>query len=110
MEKKLTRRGWHSRGYLPHWDPGSRPVHLVMRLSDSLPQHLLAQWQEEISTEPDMAEQRRLRIEAALDQGIGSCWLRQADVAEVVADALRYFNRNRYELHAWVIMPNHVHT
>ena len=105
----LQKRGWHTRGYLPHWDPGNRPVHVVLRLHDSLPQHLLAQWEEELHGTPDATDQRRQRIEAALDQGIGKCWLRQSAVASLVAGALTHFDGQRYQLRAWVIMPNHVH-
>ena len=105
----LQKRGWHSRGYLPHWDPGNRPVHVVLRLHDSLPQHLLTQWEEELRRTPDATDQRRRRIEAALDQGIGRCWLRKPAVARLVAEALTHFDGQHYHLHAWVIMPNHVH-
>ncbi|MBL8885063.1 MAG: transposase [Phycisphaerales bacterium] len=49
------------------------------------------------------------RIENWLDQGHGSCALRQPGIAEMVANALRFFDGDRYELHAWCIMPNHVH-
>ncbi len=65
----LQKRGWHSRGYLPHWDPGNRPVHVVLRLHDSLAQSLLARWEEELRSTPDATDQRRRRIEAALDHG-----------------------------------------
>ena len=60
-------------------------------------------------------EQQRLqklhseRVETYLDAGHGECWLRQAAIAQLVADALRHFNAQRYRLHAWCIMPNHVH-
>ena len=108
----LARRGWHSRGYLPHWDPGDRSQHLVFRLHDSLPQHLLDRWEAELCNFPEPAAnvERRNRIEAALDQGMGQCYLRQPEVAQVVAQALLHFNGERYHLHAWVVMPNHVHT
>ena len=108
-QNSLLKSGWHSRGYLPHWDPGNRPIHLVLRLYDSLPKHLLARWEEELRGAPDREDQRRQRIEAALDQGMGACWLKQPNVARVVAEALNHFNGDRYTLHAWVIMPNHVH-
>ncbi len=40
----------------------------------------------------------------------GPRWLDRLDVAAVVADALRKGEReSRYELGAWVLMPNHVH-
>jgi REP element-mobilizing transposase RayT len=44
-----------------------------------------------------------------LDSGVGACYLRDERVAQVVADALKYFNEERYVLREWVIMPNHVH-
>ena len=73
----LQKWGWHSRGYLPHWDPGNRPVHVVLRLHDSLPQHLLPHWEEELRSTPDATDQRRRRIEAALDHGAKVAVLRK---------------------------------
>ena len=51
----------------------------------------------------------RERVEAALDRGYGACWLRRPQVAALVQEALLHFEHTRYILHAWVIMPNHVH-
>jgi REP element-mobilizing transposase RayT len=36
-------------------------------------------------------------------------WLRKAKIAELVKDAIHYRNKKAYELHAFCIMPNHVH-
>ena len=49
------------------------------------------------------------KIEKQLNSNEGNCWLKNPQVARFVAEALRYFNGKRYELHAWIIMPNHVH-
>ena len=49
------------------------------------------------------------KIERFLDAGYGACWLRQDDIAKVVADALQFFDKQWYQLFAWAIMPNHVH-
>jgi REP element-mobilizing transposase RayT len=49
------------------------------------------------------------RVEALLDAGHGACWLSKPEVADLVADALRHFNGQRYDLRTWVVMPNHVH-
>ena len=49
------------------------------------------------------------RVDAYLDEGHGDCWLRREDIAALVAGALNYFVDERYTLHAWSIMPNHVH-
>ena len=40
---------------------------------------------------------------------MGTAWLGDARVARLVQEALLYFDGSRYRLHAWVIMPNHVH-
>lgn len=49
------------------------------------------------------------RVETYLDAGHGACWLRQPGIAQLVADAVRFFDGQRYQLHAWCVMPNHVH-
>ena len=36
-------------------------------------------------------------------------WMKDPRVARLVQDALLYFDGERYELPAWVVMPNHVH-
>ena len=36
-------------------------------------------------------------------------WLKELQVAQLVQDALLYFDDRRYKLPAWVVMPNHVH-
>jgi REP element-mobilizing transposase RayT len=51
----------------------------------------------------------RRKIERALDLGLGCCALARPDIATLVASALRHFDNARYLLHAWVVMPNHVH-
>ncbi len=104
-------RGWYSRGYLPHFDGGPIPQAVTFRLADSLPEVRLAQWREELGTLPEEAAsvEYRRRVEAYLDRGTGSCWLRNPRVAEVVQGALLFFDGERYRLHAWVVMPNHVH-
>ena len=48
-----------------------------------------------------------VRLDRELDQGYGSCLLHEH--AETVAKAIKHFNGQRYELHAWCVMPNHVH-
>jgi REP element-mobilizing transposase RayT len=48
-------------------------------------------------------------LEGYLDRGTGDCWLRRPEIAEMVAQALRFFAEARYRLDAWVVMPNHVH-
>ncbi len=60
-------------------------------------------------------ERRRLnelhseRVEQWLDRGHGSCALNDPRIAKLVHDAMMFFDGERYQLHAWCIMPNHVH-
>jgi REP element-mobilizing transposase RayT len=49
------------------------------------------------------------RVEAWLDQGMGSCALRAPSNAAIMSETLRYFDHQRYELASYVVMPNHVH-
>jgi len=97
----MQHKGWHSRGYLPHFDSQDVIQFVTYRLADSLPQEALARL-------ADAAQPESLRDEM-LDRGWGSCWLRSAEIAEIVENAFLAFDCTRYRLHAWTIMPNHVH-
>jgi REP element-mobilizing transposase RayT len=48
-------------------------------------------------------------VDRYLDCGHGECHLRRRACAGIVAGALKFFDGERYELRAWVVMPNHVH-
>ena len=50
-----------------------------------------------------------IKVEKYLDQGIGNCYLRRTEIAEMMEENLLKFDGVKYKLHAWVIMPNHVH-
>ena len=49
------------------------------------------------------------RVEKWLDQGMGSCCLKNSAAAREVVNALHYFDGARYELDCFVVMSNHVH-
>ena len=104
-------KGWYSRGYLPHFDGGSLPQMVTFRLADSLPKEVLERWQNELATLPAARAslERRQRIERYLDSGAGQCWLWRPEIAATVENALLHFDGQRHRLHAWVVMPNHVH-
>ena len=48
-------------------------------------------------------------LEDYLDKGCGACHLQRPELADLVERALRFFHGTRYELLAWVVMPNDVH-
>jgi putative DNA methylase len=104
-------RGWHHRGYLPHYDASRALQSITYRLADSLPRSVLQRFAAELAHETDSERQRELRrrSEDFLDSGHGSCVLGQPAIAEAVLAAWRHFHGQRYCLHAWIVMPNHVH-
>jgi len=74
MTTQRSPRGWHCRGYLPHF------------------------------------EERMRRFEEWLDSSADDrAPLLQPDNARLVSASLRAFDGERYDLHAWCVMPNHVH-
>jgi putative transposase len=100
-------RGWHERGYLPHRDEPGLTQFVTFRLADSFPESLRSEWEHLWNVEDD--EQRRGELQAYLDKGRGNCYLRRSECGQLVEDALRCFHGERYDLRAWVVMPNHVH-
>ena len=107
---------------LPHWQQGEAWVFVTWRLGDSLPKAKLDQWKEEReiwhqqhpepwddNTESEYHERFSQQIDQWLDQGSGSCVLKDSTNAKIVADALRHFDGERYDLASFVVMPNHVH-
>jgi REP element-mobilizing transposase RayT len=106
-----TSPGWYSRGYLPHFDEMDKTQTVTFRLSDSMPQKLLNMWRDELHRWPERerTEEEIRRIEEYLDRGRGSAWLKKPALADMVQNAMLFFDGTRYRLHEWVVMPNHVH-
>ena len=97
----MSYKGWHSRGYLPHFDSAETVQFVTFRLADSLPRS----FEESLAKgSDDLAE-----TDHKLDGGMGACWLKQPAIAQLVEDAIMHFDARRYCLLAWCIMPNHVH-
>jgi len=94
-------KGWHSRGYLPHFDSPETVQFVTFRLADSLPRDRI----EALRSMPDAM----LQADQELDAGLGECWLRNAEIAALTQEILLHFDGERYRLLAWCIMPNHVH-
>ena len=112
QSKPTGPKGWHSRGYHPHFDGGKDFAQSVsFRLADSLPRHAVEQMDAELKSLPPSLQdpEKRKRIEAFLDAGYGSCSLRDERIGDMVESALLFFDGVRYRIHAWTIMPNHVH-
>lgn len=124
----ITQRG------LPHWAQDGRVVFITWRMNDSLPVEVLntwraqrtswlAQrnidpqipgWKKQLHALPpaEVAEFHETFTESwhqLLDQGHGSCALREPKCAAIVRDSLLHFDGDRYQMHSFVIMPNHLH-
>ncbi|MFQ6616349.1 MAG: transposase [Fidelibacterota bacterium] len=115
MKKSKAHKGWHSRGYLPHFDAQDVFQFVSFRLHDAVPRSVVQRWRQEVrlrkpnhrnSKESD--EIIRLTQEYE-DRGKGSCHLRDDRIAALVQEALLRFQGDRYHVVAWCIMPNHVH-
>ncbi len=104
-------KGWHSRGYLPHFDSTHHIQHVTLHLADSLPKDVLERLDESLRLLPDAEQklERVQRLQELIDAGYGSCVFNEPEPAEMMQQTLQHFDGERYELHAWVIMPNHVH-
>ncbi|MGI8543589.1 MAG: REP-associated tyrosine transposase, partial [Aridibacter sp.] len=104
------KKGWHSRGYLPHFD-GDVTQFITFRLADSLPQNVLNRLRQELENDKiaENSDEYRERSEKYLDQGIGSCILKDPAIAEIVEETIQYEHEKSCKVISWVIMPNHVH-
>jgi REP element-mobilizing transposase RayT len=98
-------RGWHERGYLPHFDGGAVAQMITFRLADSLPRDVY----ERVTLAAVNPQDRYFWLEKLVDQGRGACLLGSRRNAIIVRDALAHFDGERYRLLAWIVMPNHVH-
>jgi REP element-mobilizing transposase RayT len=117
--------GFHHRDHLPHLKREGGTYFVTFRLAGSLPadeverlkreRELLVQQAFEAKRPLTWHEQEELfrwystRVDNYLDAGHGDCFLRQPKIAGLVAGAIQHFAGQRYELRAWVVMPNHVH-
>lgn len=95
---------------------------VTFRLGDALPGEKVIHWKIQSDAwkktwpppwtpEQEKEYHRRFtaRLERWLDQGTGSCLFREKSKRLLLENVLMFHHGERYEHHAWVIMPNHVH-
>ena len=124
----------YDNGFLPHWRQVGCTYFVTFRLADSVPQRVLDEWKYErkqwlaargvdptasgwpstirsLSQQDLRLFQRRFanKLFACLDTGHGECFLRNAEIAQIAADALLFFHTRKLETGDFVVMPNHVH-
>jgi putative DNA methylase len=91
---------------LPHWDVVGQPLFVTFRLHGSLPAG------RDFSPSDVNDGQAFATLDRILDHAvIGPTHLRNPQIAAIVVNSLRDGDSrfSRYELHAFVVMPNHVH-
>jgi len=122
-----------SRRRLPHWQQDGCTYFVTFRLHDSIPKGKLNEWNEErfrwlrshqLDTSLTLDQilqqlnpkQKKIYYETywkgyhdSLDACHGSCVLQDPNNSEILADALLFFDGDRYALGDFVVMPNHVH-
>ena len=110
---------------LPHLKREGGTYFVTFRQAGTLPKEVLLRFKQEpeaILAQAQAAkrpltwhEQEELfrwyssRVDKYLDAGHGICYLRNPELADLVAGAICFFEGQRYELRAWVVMPNHAH-
>ena len=121
---KLT-SGFHSRGNLPHLKREGASYFVTFRLAGTLPKELLLRLKAERAAiiAKALAAKRPLtwheqealfrwyaaRVDKHLDAGLGECFLARPEIARLIAEAVNFHQGTRFQLHTWVVMPNHVH-
>lgn len=122
----LSYRPFYQR-HLPHIQPSGATLFVTFRLKGSIPQAVIDQLLDErnrseiaLNTVSDPVERalRRSHTEriffgkwdSELDTAQQSPrWLEDPQIAQMVADCLHHRDNVVYNLHAFCIMPNHVH-
>ena len=105
---------------LPHWHPEGKAIFITWRLYGSLPASLLRKTRatrnsratKALQDEPEESPGKDfLQLDAALDSAkSGPLWLADPEFADYAEyPIVRGAELGRYELHAYVVMPNHVH-
>ena len=112
------------RRYLPHIQPPGATFFITFSLTGSIPKHIMQQYRTEkrkleaaqqitFKQKQDSREKERewfRKIEETLDQANnGPVWLKNEQIAKLVAESLHHLNGKVYSLISYCIMANHVH-
>ncbi len=113
---------------LPHIQPRPGIFFITFRLAGSLPNHVIEQLKKdrqkqlkalaEKGVRPSEFKDEKYKVEkrnfAKFDEWLDKCtegpvWLKDARVAQIVADKIHELDKKRYHLICYCIMSNHVH-
>jgi putative transposase len=119
---------------LPHWAQAGTVCFITWRTHDSMPATVVEKWHRdreawlrEHSIDPDAVDWKVKLDELAaekieefheifttrwhdeLDNCHGACVLKRPELSRIVRGNLLHFDGKRYDMHGFVVMPNHVH-
>ncbi len=110
------------RRHLPHFQPGLGSYFITFRLKNSLPQNVIEKLNANLKNN---LEQIGNALQKDVDEiyikyfeqfenelncnRTGPFWLRDSRLAQIVMDAILYYDCKNYNLLSCCIMPNHVH-
>jgi putative transposase len=108
IENKLGQKERYYERTLPHWQPEERDLFLTWRLSGSLPAKVMAALR--ASKTKELGKRFR-EYDLELDRGSsGPFWLKESRIAAVIVAGVQAAKaKGLCRVHAWVVMPNHVH-
>ena len=113
---------------LPHLHSPGSTLFITYRLRNSVPQTEIERWKKErrlledechrLKEKPDLAQHTRRefhrrwfgQFERMLHEDKGPLWLKDPSIARIVADSLHHLDGKSFDLHAYCVMANHVHT
>jgi REP element-mobilizing transposase RayT len=109
---------WHGR--LPHWEVVDGRYFVTIHLAGAIPaegQNRIHALAAELSLVPKSAVDARIRVqrrvfaemEAWLDRAEHANYLRRADVAAIVVEAVSFRQGRAWNMFEYVVMPNHIH-
>ncbi len=88
------------RGDLPHLTKEDCSYFVTFCEIHAVPSHVL---RSRVSRE---RKPESIALAAEPDLYSGLCFLRRPEIADIVQNALLHFQTQRYDLHAWIVMPN----
>ena len=119
---------------LPHWYQPGVSYFVTFRTEDSMPVDVVSLWHRQredwlirhgiavshadwrsqldrldVSLRREFHETFSRQYLEALDKGYGECVLRRSELSQIVANSLLHFDKQRYHMGDFVVMPNHVH-
>lgn len=105
-------------GHLPHVSEYRKLYAVTFRLHDSLPQEVVKKYMQECKMTfgedvPSFKTKRETMLHKKMmnlmDDGYGECLLKDRTVRRIVEESFEYIDKNMAIVHAYVIMPNHIH-